>query len=64
MSTSPPRDRDTDGNRERGPSEDDPGRRIPKRPQDTTASGDARNDTGEDNQRQQGGRPADDYIRR
>lgn len=42
----------------------DPGREIPKHPQDTTASGDAHNDTGEDNQGRQGDRPAEDYIRR
>ncbi|UGB37667.1 hypothetical protein [Frateuria soli] len=36
---------------------------MPGRPADTTASGDATNDTGEDNQRQKGERPADDYIR-
>ena len=41
----------------------DPGGEIPKRPQDTNASGDARNDTGEDNQGRQGDRPAEDYIR-
>jgi len=64
MSTSQPRHHEAGGTRERGDRKDDPGSRIPKRPQDTTASGDARNDTGEDNQRQQGGRPADDYIRR
>jgi hypothetical protein len=43
---------------------DEPGKKVPKRPADTTASGEARNDTGEDNQRQKGERPADDYIRR
>lgn len=42
----------------------DPGKAIPKRPADTTASGDATNDTGEDNQRQKGERPAEDYVRR
>ena len=42
----------------------DPGEEIPKRPKDTTASGEAKNDTGEDNQRQKGERPADDYVRR
>lgn len=41
----------------------DPGESIPKRPQDSRASGDARNDTGEDNQGAQGDRPAEDYIR-
>jgi hypothetical protein len=45
-------------------SGDDPGEEIPKRPSDTTASGDARNDTGEDNQSQKGERPAEDYVRR
>lgn len=29
----------------------DPGAEIPTRPEDTTASGEAKNDTGEDNQR-------------
>jgi hypothetical protein len=43
---------------------DGPGEDIPKRPADTTAGGEARNDTGEDNQRQKGERPAEDYIRR
>lgn len=43
---------------------DGPGKEIPKRPADTNASGEARNDTGEDNQRQKGERPADDYVRR
>lgn len=42
----------------------DPGAEIPKRPADTTASGEATNDTGEDNQRQKGERPAEDYVRR
>lgn len=42
----------------------DPGESIPKRPADTTASGEATNDTGEDNQRQKGERPAEDYVRR
>ncbi|MGN2241889.1 hypothetical protein ACFWZU_00115 [Frateuria sp. GZRR33] len=42
----------------------DPGEAIPKRPADTTASGEATNDTGEDNQRQKGERPAEDYVRR
>ena len=42
----------------------DPGGEIPKRPEDTTASGDARNDTGEDNQGTKGDRPAEYYIRR
>ncbi|MEI7037851.1 hypothetical protein [Fulvimonas yonginensis] len=42
----------------------DPGEEIPRKPADTTAGGDARNDTGEDNQRQKGERPAGDYIRR
>jgi hypothetical protein len=41
-----------------------PGEEIPKRPADTNASGEAHNDTGEDNQNQKGERPADDYIRR
>lgn len=41
-----------------------PGEEIPSRPADTNASGEAKNDTGEDNQRQKGERPADDYIRR
>lgn len=41
-----------------------PGSEVPKRPADTTAGGDARNDTGEDNQRQKGERPAHDYVRR
>lgn len=41
----------------------DPGSEIPKHPQDTSASGDAHNDTGEDNQGGQGDRPAEDYIR-
>lgn len=43
---------------------DGAGEQVPKHPSDTTAGGDARNDTGEDNQRQKGERPADDYIRR
>jgi hypothetical protein len=43
---------------------DAPGGEVPKRPGDTTAGGEARNDTGEDNQRQKGERPADDYVRR
>lgn len=30
----------------------DPGAKIPTRPEDTTASGDAKNGTGEDNQRE------------
>ncbi|MGN6282373.1 hypothetical protein [Frateuria sp.] len=42
----------------------DPGAQIPKRPADTTARGEATNDTGEDNQRQKGERPAEDYVRR
>ena len=42
----------------------EPGEKIPKRPADTTASGEATNDTGEDNQRQKGERPAEDYVRR
>ncbi|HET6806521.1 MAG TPA: hypothetical protein VFH59_13890 [Frateuria sp.] len=42
----------------------DPGAEVPKRPADTNAGGEARNDTGEDNQRQKGDRPADDYVRR
>lgn len=41
-----------------------PGGAVPKRPDDTTAGGEAKNDTGEDNQRQKGERPADDYVRR
>jgi hypothetical protein len=41
-----------------------PGSEVPKRPADSTAGGDARNDTGEDNQRQKGERPAQDYVRR
>lgn len=41
-----------------------PGSEVPKRPADTTSGGDARNDTGEDNQRQKGERPAQDYVRR
>jgi hypothetical protein len=45
------------------PSPDGPGNEIPKRPADTTASGEAKNDTGEDNQRQKGERPAQDYVR-
>lgn len=42
----------------------DPGGKVPKRPVDTTSDGDARNDTGEDNQRRKGERPAQDYVRR
>lgn len=42
----------------------DPGKEIPKRPADTNASGEATNDTGEDNQSQKGERPAEDYVRR
>jgi hypothetical protein len=41
-----------------------PGAEIPKHPADTNASGEAKNDTGEDNQRQKGERPAGDYVRR
>ncbi|MCX7514643.1 hypothetical protein [Frateuria sp. STR12] len=41
-----------------------PGEEVPKHPGDTNASGEAKNDTGEDNQRQKGERPADDYVRR
>lgn len=41
-----------------------PGNEVPRQPADTTAGGDARNDTGEDNQRQKGERPAQDYVRR
>lgn len=33
-------------------SASDPGAKIPTRPEDTTASGDAKNDTGEDNQQE------------
>lgn len=40
-----------------------PGEEIPKRPADTDASGEAKNDTGEDNQHQKGERPAGDYVR-
>lgn len=43
---------------------DSPGAKIPKRSADTDASGEAKNDTGEDNQRQKGERPAGDYVRR
>jgi hypothetical protein len=64
MSPTQPRHHDATGTADRGDPKNEPGRDVPKRPQDTTASGDARNDTGEDNQRQQGGRPAEDYIRR
>jgi len=39
-----------------------PGEKIPKRPADSDASGEARNDTGEDNQRQKGERPAEDFV--
>jgi hypothetical protein len=42
----------------------DPGNQVPKRPADTNAGGEARNDTGEDNQHQKGERPAQDYVRR
>lgn len=42
----------------------DPGGEIPRRPADSTASGEATNDTGEDNQRQKGETPADEFIRR
>lgn len=55
--------RDTDANPDRSASSD-PGAEIPRQPKDSTAEGDARNDTGEDNQRQKGERPASDYIRR
>lgn len=41
-----------------------PGNEVPRQPADTTAGGDAKNDTGEDNQRQKGERPAQDYVRR
>jgi len=41
-----------------------PGEEIPKRPADSNASGEANNDTGEDNQRQKGERPAGDYVRK
>ena len=64
MSTSPPRQHDSGGRDQPGDRKGDPGRRIPNHPQDTTPGGEARNDTGEDNQSQQGDRPADDYIRR
>ncbi|SEJ01548.1 hypothetical protein [Frateuria terrea] len=43
---------------------DGPGEEIPKRPADSNASGEANNDTGEDNQRQKGERPAGDYVRK
>jgi hypothetical protein len=53
------------GEPDRNPrADDDPGKAIPKRPADTTASGEATNDTGEDNQSQKGERPAEDYVRR
>ena len=62
MSTSNPgKGGDADRHQQAG---SDPGEKIPKRPADTNASGDARNDTGEDNQSQKGERPADDYVRR
>lgn len=61
--TTSPADRNDRPQRDRHAG-DDPGKEIPRRPADTTASGDATNDTGEDNQRQKGERPADDYIRR
>jgi len=61
MSTSNP---GKDSGRDRPTHEGDgPGEKVPKRPADTTASGEARNDTGEDNQRQKGERPAEDYVR-
>jgi hypothetical protein len=46
----------TGGTHESAPAErksvsGDPGAKIPTRPEDTNASGDAKNDTGEDNQR-------------
>lgn len=43
---------------------DGPGEDIPKHPADTNAGGEAKNDTGEDNQQQKGERPAGDYVRR
>lgn len=62
MNTSHPGKRDdAERNRRTG---GDPGEEIPKRPADTTASGEATNDTGEDNQRQKGERSAEDYVRR
>lgn len=62
MSTSHPgKDNEPDRETQAGGG---PGKEIPKRPADTNASGEARNDTGEDNQRQKGERPAEDYIRR
>jgi hypothetical protein len=60
MGTSDPgRGNHSDSNQHAGAGED-----IPKRPADTNAGGEAKNDTGEDNQRQKGERPADDYVRR
>lgn len=50
--------------RERDEQAGQPTDAIPTRPEDTTAGGDAKNDSGEDNQRQKGERPADDYVRR
>jgi len=62
MNTSPP---DKGGEQDRNRhAAGDPGEKIPKRPADTTASGEATNDTGEDNQSQKGERPAEDYVRR
>jgi hypothetical protein len=40
-----------------------PAEKVPKRPADTDAGGEAKNDTGEDNQSQKGERPASDYVR-
>jgi len=62
MNTSDPgKGRETDQDKH---AAGDPGNRIPKRPGETSASGEATNDTGEDNQRQKGERPAEDYVRR
>lgn len=54
----------TDNDPDRDRPAEAPGTQIPRRPTDTTAAGDAKNDTGEDNQQQKGERPASDYVRR
>jgi len=52
MSTSQSGNTNPPATPERKNAGSDPGAEIPTRPEDTTASGEAKNDTGEDNQRE------------
>lgn len=56
-------DKGTEADRKKH-ADDHAGDKVPRQSADTTAGGEARNDTGEDNQRQKGELPAQDYVRR